>query len=85
MLGLVLLSLTLGVFGTMGMPNIHDYEYQYDEPQDGFSEEVMEKEVATNEKIKMITEPLNIVATAGDTVELPCRVDKLPSKDKICE
>ena len=50
-----------------------------------FSEEVMEKEVATNEKIKMITEPLNIVATAGDRVELPCRVDKLPSKVKIFE
>eukprot|EP00091_Calanus_sinicus_P013916 TRINITY_DN3097_c0_g1_i3.p1 TRINITY_DN3097_c0_g1~~TRINITY_DN3097_c0_g1_i3.p1 ORF type:complete len:179 (-),score=38.78 TRINITY_DN3097_c0_g1_i3:28-564(-) len=64
---------------TVGRPSIHDYEYQYDEPQDGFSEEVMEKEVATNEKIKMITEPLNIVATAGDRVELPCRVEKLPN------
>ena len=81
----MLLSFTFWVLGTMGMPNIDDYEYQYDEPQDGFSEEVMEKEVATNEKIKMITEPLNIVAIAGDRVELPCRVEKLPSKDKISE
>ena len=85
MLKLVLLSLTFGVMVTVGMPNIDDYEYQYDEPQDGFSDEVMEKEVATNEKIKMITEPLNIVAIAGDRVELPCRVEKLPSKDKISE
>ena len=81
----MLVSLTFGVLITVGMPNIDDYEYQYDEPQDVFSEEVMEKEVATNEKIKMITEPLNIVATAGDRVELPCRVDKLPSKVKIFE
>ena len=78
MLKLVFVSLTFGVLVTVGMPNIDDYEYQYDEPQHGFSEEVMEKEVATNEKIKMITEPLNIVAIAGDRVELPCRVDKLP-------
>ena len=55
MLKLVLLSLTFGVLVTVGMPNIDDYEYQYDEPLGGFSEEVMEKEVATNEKIKMIT------------------------------
>ena len=81
----MLLSLTFGVLVTVGMPNNLDYEYQYDEPQDGFSEEVMEKEVATNEKIKMITEPLNIVAIEGDRVELPCRVEKLPSKDKISE
>ena len=81
----MLLSLTFGVLVTFGMPNIHDYEYQYDEPQDGFSEEVMEKVVATNEKIKMITEPLNIVAIAGDRVDLPCRVEKLPSKDKLSE
>ena len=82
---IVLLSLTFGVLVTVGMPNIDDYEYQYDEPQDAFSEEVIEKEVATNEKIKMITEPLNIVAIAGDRVELPCRVEKLPSKSKISE
>ena len=77
---LVLVSLTLGVLINVGMPNIHDYEYQYDEPRDGLSEEVMEKAVATIEKIKMITKPLNIIATAGDPVELPCRVDNLPSK-----
>ena len=81
----MLLSLTFGVLVTVGMPNNLDYEYQYYEPQDGFSEEVMEKEVATNEKIEMVTEPLNIIAIAGDRVELPCRVEKLPSKGKISE
>merc|ERR1712106_862099 len=39
----------------------------------------MEKEVVTNEKFEIITKPLNIVAVAGEKVELPCMVDKLPS------
>merc|ERR1712106_56025 len=45
----------------------------------GFEDALEEKEVATNEKFEMITKPLNIVAIAGDKVELPCMVDKLPS------
>merc|ERR1712123_86837 len=54
-------------------------EYQYDEPQEGFEDALEEKEVATNEKFEMITKPLNIVAVAGERIELPCMVDKLPS------
>ena len=79
----MLFSLACLVLNTVGMPDVNDYnEYQYDEPQDEFDEEVMEQEVATNEKFEMITKPLNIVATAGDTIELPCMVDRLPSKVK---
>ena len=69
------------VLVTVGTPNIHEYdEYQYDEPQEGCEEDIEEKEIATNGKFEMITKPLNIVAVAGDKVELPCMVDKLPSK-----
>ena len=74
----MLVSLAWGVLVTVGMPVTSEYEYQYDEPQEGFEEEVVEKEVVTNEKFEMITKPLNITAIAGETVKLPCRVDKLP-------
>merc|ERR1711892_1329733 len=68
------------VIVTVEMPDVQEYdEYQYDEPQDGFQEDIEKKEVDTNEKFEMITKPLNIVAVAGDKVELPCMVDKLPS------
>merc|ERR1711892_371924 len=68
------------VIVTVEMPDVQEYdEYQYDEPQDGFQEDIEEKEVATNKKLVMITKPLNIVAIAGNKVELPCMVDKLPS------
>ena len=75
---LLLVILACGVLVTVGMPFTSDYEYQYDEPQDGFEEEVVEKEVVTNEQFEMTTKPLNITAIAGDKVELPCRVNKLP-------
>ena len=39
----------------------------------------MEKEVATNKKLVMLTKPLDITVIAGDKVELPCMVDKLPA------
>ena len=74
----MLFSLAWGVLVTVGMPVTSEYEYQYDEPQEGFEEEVVEKEVVTNQKFEMITKPLNITAIAGETVKLPCRVDKLP-------
>eukprot|EP00092_Neocalanus_flemingeri_P027022 GFUD01029303.1.p1 GENE.GFUD01029303.1~~GFUD01029303.1.p1 ORF type:complete len:189 (+),score=60.15 GFUD01029303.1:258-824(+) len=76
---LVMVSLAWGVMVTVGMPLTSEYEYQYDEPQEGFEEEIVEKEVVSTEKFEMITKPLNITAIAGDTIELPCRVNKLPA------
>ena len=79
-------SFALVVLVTVGRPDVQEYdEYQYDEPQEGFEEALEEKEVATNEKFEMITKPLNIVAVAGERIELPCMVDKLPSKVTICQ
>ena len=67
---------------TLGRPDLQEYdEYHYDDPDFAFEEEIMEKEVVTNEKFEIITKPLNIVAVAGEKVELPCMVDKLPSKN----
>merc|ERR1712128_320282 len=77
---LVLLICVLELLVMTAKSNTNDYEdYQYDEPHDISEEESVEKEVATNEKLVMLTKPLEINVIAGDKVELPCMVDKLPS------
>eukprot|EP00092_Neocalanus_flemingeri_P010274 GFUD01011070.1.p1 GENE.GFUD01011070.1~~GFUD01011070.1.p1 ORF type:complete len:189 (+),score=62.11 GFUD01011070.1:162-728(+) len=78
MQNIVIISLAWGLLAT-GLPSSGEYEYEYEEPQEGVEEEMVEKEFVSNEKFEMITKPLNITAIAGDTIELPCRVNKLPA------
>ena len=67
---------------TVARPDNQEYEeYQYDEPFPESDHEASEEEIATNVNVKILTKPLSIEAVAGEKVELPCIVDKLPSKE----
>ena len=81
----VVITLSCLVLLTMARPDIQDYEeYQYDEPSLDVDHEASEEEIATNVNVEILTKPLNIEAAAGEKIELPCKVDKLPSKEHLC-
>ena len=78
----VVIILSCLVLLTVARPDNQEYEeYQYDEPFPESDHEASEEEIATNVNVKILTKPLNIEAVAGEKVELPCIVDKLPSKE----
>ena len=78
----VVIILSCLVLLTMARPDIQEYEeYQYDEPILDDEHEASEEEIATNVNVEILTKPLNIEAVAGEKIELPCKVDRLPSKE----
>merc|ERR1711915_292484 len=70
-----------------GIQTTSDYnEYQYDEPNDEFDDDVSENELIANRKLSIVTEPLIVKAIAGDKIILPCSADvQLDSVEIIWE
>jgi len=61
-------------------------EYQYDEPSEEFDDAESEEVLLTNNRYKIVTEPLHVQAEAGDRIFLPCKADeKLESVEVIWE
>jgi len=51
-------------------------EYQYDEPSEEFDDAESEEVLLTNNRYKIVTEPLHVQAEAGDRIFLPCKADE---------
>jgi len=66
----------------LGLANLNDYEYNYEEYDDAGDEESNPEEVdreVNYEQVHIMSKRQDLHVAAGTTFHLPCKVDKLPT------